>query len=593
LLKNRIKLQTESEALIKEISELEEKRKQEITDFSDDRVEQLFDEVEKKMPLDAYLQEELVKYGIDTDQFKGLSKDELVAEVTSWVRFIKTAISFSPGKVALFSVTALILIIAWIDPGNFMQEFLPFLHNKVVAVFTIAGPFLITIQQTWKKLQKIYEPVKAYKDNFNKKFNELKAAYEVKKKQLSAELQTKTTELLAKNARIEALDNEIKSLHYDNAEYITQKAFVNFIERKAVDEEYKKALSIVSTIRKDFDVLSDLFRDYNIPKEIDDIERKKLEQKKTEADELKKLFKKPLDRIILYIDDLDRCPEERVIEVLEAVNLLMAFRLFVVVVGVDPRWVKNSLIKKYTLQFTGALNNLEHLEKHGVQPIHVTDYLEKIFQIPFHLNEAQGNGVSALLDNVFDGQILKEDLKESSEQEPKTTTSTFSFSKSTESHLFMNEPKEQYDTKLVHFRPEDLKISKQELQDLKDLAWLVGNNPRSVKRYANMYRIVRAHENLNYSEKTQRQDFLTVIYILGLSIGEFKGVAGAFYEFCAQNPDITLVNIIPELKDEPGKNLRKKMAAINLPENLKTLKGKDFNKYIPFVKRFSFENSMT
>ena len=56
--------------------------------------------------------------------------------------------------------------------------------------------------------------------------------------------------------------------------------------------------------------------------------------------EISEEFEKPLERIILYIDDLDRCPEERVVEVLEAVNLLMAFPLFIVIVGVDPRWVK-------------------------------------------------------------------------------------------------------------------------------------------------------------------------------------------------------------------------------------------------------------
>ena len=34
---------------------------------------------------------------------------------------------------------------------------------------------------------------------------------------------------------------------------------------------------------------------------------------------------KKLERIILYIDDLDRCSDDKVMEVLEAVHLLMAF----------------------------------------------------------------------------------------------------------------------------------------------------------------------------------------------------------------------------------------------------------------------------
>jgi len=37
----------------------------------------------------------------------------------------------------------------------------------------------------------------------------------------------------------------------------------------------------------------------------------------------------PLERIMLYIDDLDRCPPRRVVEVLEAVHLMLALDLFV------------------------------------------------------------------------------------------------------------------------------------------------------------------------------------------------------------------------------------------------------------------------
>ncbi len=54
-------------------------------------------------------------------------------------------------------------------------------------------------------------------------------------------------------------------------------------------------------------------------------------------------FLPSIDRIVLYIDDLDRCREKEVVEVLQAVHLLLAFRLFVVVVAVDPRWLVHSL----------------------------------------------------------------------------------------------------------------------------------------------------------------------------------------------------------------------------------------------------------
>ncbi|MFI5916755.1 P-loop NTPase fold protein [Dactylosporangium sp. NPDC051541] len=51
----------------------------------------------------------------------------------------------------------------------------------------------------------------------------------------------------------------------------------------------------------------------------------------------------PVDRIVLYIDDLDRCPPETVVRVLEAVHLLLALPLFVVVVGVDATLLARAL----------------------------------------------------------------------------------------------------------------------------------------------------------------------------------------------------------------------------------------------------------
>jgi WD40 repeat protein len=84
----------------------------------------------------------------------------------------------------------------------------------------------------------------------------------------------------------------------------------------------------------------------------------------------------PLERIVLYIDDLDRCPPRRVVEVLEAVHLMLALDLFVVVVAVDARWLIRSLEYHHHELFKGGGD--ETL----ATPI---DYLDKIFQVPFTL----------------------------------------------------------------------------------------------------------------------------------------------------------------------------------------------------------------
>ncbi|OLT19419.1 hypothetical protein BJF78_10510 [Pseudonocardia sp. CNS-139] len=77
------------------------------------------------------------------------------------------------------------------------------------------------------------------------------------------------------------------------------------------------------------------------------------------------LGRRERQRIVLYVDDLDRCTSTRVVEVLQAVNLLLSMPLFVVVVAVDPRWLITAIE-----------------DRHGkdARPL---DYLDKIFHIPF------------------------------------------------------------------------------------------------------------------------------------------------------------------------------------------------------------------
>ena len=94
----------------------------------------------------------------------------------------------------------------------------------------------------------------------------------------------------------------------------------------------------------------------------------------------------PLERIVLYIDDLDRCPPRRVVEVLEAVHLMLALDLFVVVVAVDARWLIRSLEYHHHELFGGG----EGL----ATPV---DYLDKIFQIPYVLLPPAPDAMAAYL----------------------------------------------------------------------------------------------------------------------------------------------------------------------------------------------------
>jgi hypothetical protein len=124
-----------------------------------------------------------------------------------------------------------------------------------------------------------------------------------------------------------------------------------------------------------------------------------------------------IDRIVLYIDDLDRCPPRRVVELLEAVHLLLAVDLFVVVVAVDPRWLLRSIAAHYRDLFDAPTPHEapggepgEVLGAPAGEPVGMVDpddeelwrstpaqYLEKIFQVVLTLAPLDTGGYQQLL----------------------------------------------------------------------------------------------------------------------------------------------------------------------------------------------------
>ena len=112
-----------------------------------------------------------------------------------------------------------------------------------------------------------------------------------------------------------------------------------------------------------------------------------------------------IDRIIIYIDDLDRCPPARVVEMLEAIHLLLAVPLFVVVVAVDPRWLLRAIATHYRELLESAGESVGSAEDAGyVDPDDEelwrstpAQYLEKIFQVVLTLPPLDTGGYQRML----------------------------------------------------------------------------------------------------------------------------------------------------------------------------------------------------
>lgn len=95
-------------------------------------------------------------------------------------------------------------------------------------------------------------------------------------------------------------------------------------------------------------------------------------------------------RIVLVIDDLDRCPPPEVVKVLEAAQLLVKTRLFVVILAMDVRYVTRALEKNYE----GIL--VSDGEPSGL------DYIEKIVQIPYRVRPITRSAMEGYLQSQMD-----------------------------------------------------------------------------------------------------------------------------------------------------------------------------------------------
>lgn len=188
-----------------------------------------------------------------------------------------------------------------------------------------------------------------------------------------------------------------------------------------------------------------------------------------------------LQRIIIYIDDLDRCSEQQVVDILAAIHLLLAFPCFVVVAAVDARWLERALTHVH--------------EPLGRQDSQVTaiDYLEKIFQIPYWVRplRSNSNGTDGGSYGRLIAQLAGETVEASSidievESDPDPADETPKIFEVRRVEPFA--PEEESEATADKAR---LRLSASEIDYFKELGPLAARSPRSVKRMMNLYRLIR------------------------------------------------------------------------------------------------------
>ncbi len=281
-----------------------------------------------------------------------------------------------------------------------------------------------------------------------------------------------------------------------------------FVRARATDGDYAQHLGLIATVRKDFEELAfnvteagslrdsveaeraafllkmDAFLEAN-KTFLDDGDIQKLRAAATHSPEEVRSFK----RIALYIDDLDRCPPDKVVEVLQAVHLLLTFPLFVVMVAVDVRWVRQALLDHYP--------NLMAANGQQQQTASVSDYLEKIFQIPYWMRP---------MDSVASEQFLQAQLKRvrGADQTDKVPTG-------------LNETEGAVGIQTVP--AEMLKISSGETEALQLLARYMGSSPRRALRFLNVYRLIKVSLKPDDLRALEGGEYKALLTLLAVALG--------------------------------------------------------------------------
>lgn len=103
-----------------------------------------------------------------------------------------------------------------------------------------------------------------------------------------------------------------------------------------------------------------------------------------------------LDSLVILIDDLDRCEPSRLVETLEAIKLFLSVDNVAFVIGADQRIVRYAIAKRYE---TGRI---EEAERRATGQLDlVTDYLEKLIQIPYYLPRLSASEIETYISLLF------------------------------------------------------------------------------------------------------------------------------------------------------------------------------------------------
>jgi hypothetical protein len=296
----------------------------------------------------------------------------------------------------LLALGAALAIAAW-RPPLVIESFAGPLAARAIVMLTAVSTFLAPFIRWARNAQGFIEQARTASEQ----------KIEEHKKQQTKDLEAEHARIKERVALargdVETAAQTLREVASQLKKLLADRRMADYIRQRHESSDYTQHLGVIARVRGDFRYLSCLLRDARKESEAEATELEQRIRARLAEEEGKRgsVAFPTIDRIILYIDDLDRCPEKTVVEVLQAVHLLLAFPLFVVVVGVDPRWLLRSL-QRHSAGFQLA-DEGEDGEAPSADDLHwqstPLNYLEKIFQIPFTLLPIDETGFGKLVDS--------------------------------------------------------------------------------------------------------------------------------------------------------------------------------------------------
>ncbi len=364
-----------------------------------------------------------------------------------------------------------------------------------------------------------------------------------------AEIQSKREVLLKEEQdKVAGLIQEVASLKLQVDEQRREvgltadySSLLDFVNSRLKDGDYSKHLGLMHQFKDDLWKLSNSL-----------LPPANATEFKTKLDKLQQIFPRGPARVVVYIDDLDRCPPNTVVEVLEAVQLLVKNPLFIAVLAIDERYINRALAQHYkgVLSLQGSPSS--------------ADYLEKIIQIPYRVRPIAEDALRSYLR----AQIVVQDSETSG-------------------------------TKFNEFSPQEFDILVTCCQETE-------LSPRSLKRLTNVYKLYKILSRTRGQRPTPREQkaILTLLVFSSRYPDLMRDILeniGSHYEeglhLVEQDSETeTLANVINTYlynyeKRNPNSNLAQDVK--KLRHDVKKLvaddlKLKEIRQIFDFVRSFSF-----